>query len=99
MIPPLNMLTRARGVSPLAVAAAVANRAPMSFEFSVEPESEAKVTAGAVAAHAHEELTKVAALDQRHHSLAGAFDPGHPDEHQLDDAIGHAWRGRQWRQQ
>ena len=32
-------------------AASVANRSPMSFEFSVEPESEAKVTAGAVAAH------------------------------------------------
>jgi len=59
MIPPLNMLTRARGVSPLAVAAAVANRAPMSFEFSVEPESEAKVTAAAVAAHAHEESVQI----------------------------------------
>ena len=68
MIPPLNLLTRARGVSPLAVASsATTSRAAMSFEFSVEPEAEAKVTAAAVAAHAHEESAR----------LEGAMKKGH----------------------
>lgn len=79
MIPPLNMTTRARGVSPLAVAAAVANRSPMSFEFSVEPESEAKVTAGAVAAHAHEESVQI----------EGAMNNGH-----LIDCLRHSFLGK-----
>ena len=68
MIPPLSILTRARGVSPRAVAGAAANRAPMSFEFSVAPESDARVTAGAVAAHAFEE--SAAQID-------GAMNNGH----------------------
>ena len=79
MIPPLNMVKRARGVSPLAVAAAAANRAPMSFEFSVEPESEARVTAGAMAAHAHEESAQI----------EGAMNNGH-----LTDCLRQSYLGR-----
>ena len=40
MIPPLNLNQRARGASASAV---LYNRAPLSYEFSVEPESEVPV--------------------------------------------------------